>query len=231
MAPCSRLPRRCRTRRETPRTPQPASGSLAAGRVSRWPLRGSCRCPPERDNGMGCGLPRDRRGPFPQEPRAGVQAGLLPRAGSDPDPAPARRRPQPAEGTVQPAQRPQHPRLQLPAPSAAFPSEPAFLPPFLFLSSILLSRSSLDTGFTLISGNFGITPKKYMYILEKKKGEEEKSRAFVPHSCCHAVANLCTGIKCLPLIKQPVVQCYRHGPAEARLLTLEIIWFLRSCLS
>ena len=110
------------------------------------------------------------------------------------------------------------------------PAQPAPLPPVLLLSSILLSRSSLDAGFTLISGNFGITPKKYMYILGKKKGEE-KSRAFVPHSCCHAVANLHTGIKCLPLIKQPVVPRYRHGPAEAGLFTLEIIWFLRSCLS
>lgn len=107
---------------------------------------------------------------------------------------------------------------------------PALFP--LSLSSVLLSRSSLDTGFTLISGNFGIAPKKYMYILGKKRGGgEEKSRAFVPHSCCHAVANLHTGIKRLPLIKQSVVQRYWHGPAEAGLFTLEIIWFLRSCLS
>lgn len=75
---------------------------------------------------------------------------------------------------MQPAQRPQHPPLQLPAPSAAFPSQSAFLPPFLFLSSVLLSRSSLDTGFTLISGNFGIAPKKYMYILDAKKKEKKR---------------------------------------------------------
>lgn len=58
------------------------------------------------------------------------------------------------------------------APAQPAPLSPLYSP--LSLSSVLFSRSSPDTGFSLISGNFGIAPKKYMYILEKKGGAEKR---------------------------------------------------------
>lgn len=108
---------------------------------------------------------------FPRSAGHGGQPGLLPGQGHI--------RiwwPQPAEGTVQPAWSvlsSSSSSSPIPIPSLACPAQPASLPPFLFLSSVLLFRSSLDTAFTLISANFGIAPKKYTYILgKKKKGEK-----------------------------------------------------------
>ena len=54
--------------------------------------------------------------------------------------------------------------------------------------------------------------------------EEEQSRGFVPHSCCHAVADLCAGINTL-IDQEVMAQCYGHSPAAVGLLTQGAIRF------